>query len=162
MSDTVKDAVKTDGLKVYTRSLAELVKSDAKIDKATGTVTVGADLFARSLPEGMTVEQVAAVHEHEAQFAAAGALALGELSIPAMKKNKELEQTKLSIPATGKDSFEFTFNRSRMVPDGNGGQKEKFGTSNIEFNMYGMGSSRGEIKKVKPLLAEQAFDAFGS
>jgi len=61
----------------------------------------------------------------------------------------------------GKDAFEFGFERSRMVPNGAEGMKEKHGITTVKFSMYGVGA-RGELKKVKEHLADQALDVFGS
>ena len=59
---------------LHVQSLAELIKSDAKVSKADATgkieVTVGDDLYARSLPEGITKEIVEQVQSHNAAFAA--------------------------------------------------------------------------------------------
>lgn len=148
-------------IKYQVRELADTIAKEIKIDKATGVATVGEDLYTRTLPEGIDADVITKIQEHNTAFAAAGLLALGEAAIPVMKKNKELAGAELSVPTVGKDSFSFTFDRSRQVPDGNGGTKESFGTSGVKFNMYGAGS-RGEGKKVKAELSEQALASFGS
>ena len=150
---------------LHVQSLAELIKSDAKVSKADATgkieVTVGDDLYARSLPEGITKEIVEQLQSHNAAFAAAGVLAAGDIGLKQLKKDKTATHVAMAIPTVGKDRFDFAFHRQATVSDGQGGQKEKFGTASAKFIMYGAGA-RGEMKKVKDHLADQALDVFGS
>lgn len=155
--ETTKPVVKSE-----VADLAELIRKDIKLDHTSGVATVSADLYVKTLPEGLSKEVVQQVQQHNSLFAAAGLLALGEESIATMKKHKGLDKTSLEVGATGKDSFSFQFARSKEVRDVSSGETStKFGAGSVGFNMYGVGS-RGEVKKVKNLLAERAAEALGS
>lgn len=143
-------------------NMAELIKSRTTLDAATGVATVAKDLYEHLLPEDLPRETVERVQAVNAEIAAAATLAIGELAIPAMKKNKDLSRVTLNIPATGRDSFEVTFDRSRQVRSAPGSDEmvTKFGTTNVGFVTYGT-RNRGQLAAVKAQLAEQATKALG-
>lgn len=155
------------GIKQEIHNMAAVIIADAKVGEVaeggTAVVTTGKDLYERLLPEGLTLDIVQTVHDHHLQLAAAGTLAAGEIGLAAMKKDKKLNRVDLEIPATGKDSFGFQFDRSRQVPDrspGNtGGTREKFGMGTTSFNMYGV-QPKGQVDKVKKYLSQSAAEAF--
>ena len=169
MSTTATKTAKTmpeiDGVKPEVISMAAAIQADMKLDNKTGIVEVGKDLYERLLPEGLDKKTVELVQEHNTLFAAASGLALGEVAVPAMKKHKELERVSVSIHATGKDTFNHNFDRSRQVPDrqpdGTTGTRTKYGSLGSEFGFYGT-KSRGQMSKVKDYLGAKAAEAFGS
>lgn len=143
-------------------NMAEAIRADLKIDHETSAATVGKDLYERMLPEGLDKKTVEMLQTHNAEFATACALALGESTIPVMKKHAGLERVNLSVPATGKDAFNLTFERKRMVSAGfgSGEQREKFGVVTTEFKMYGTGK-RGDLRAVYDHLEAKAAKSLG-
>lgn len=146
-------------------NIAAAIEKDITIDAKTGVATASPDLYARLLPEGLTPAIIKDLNDHNALFAAAATLALGDKAIPVMKKHKDLDRISLSIASVGKDGFGVNFDRSRQVPDrgadGAHGTKTKYGSASVEYVMYGT-KSRGELLKVKAKLADDALAAFGS
>lgn len=147
-------------------NMAEAIKADMKIDAESGVATVGADLYARLMPEELTPEIVERVQVYNGELASAAALALGESSIPLMKKHKDLRSTTLVIPATGRDTLGVTFEQSRQVSAGivEKGQpavmRDKFGHTHVEFRMQG-NHKRGDLKAVFETLEAKAAKALG-
>ncbi len=154
-----------EGVKPEVVVMAEAIKADMKLDAKTGNVEVRKDLYESLLPEGLDKKTVQLVQDHNTLFVAAAGLALGEVAIPAMKKNKDLDRATVSIAATGKDAFNLNFDRSRQVPDrnaeGGAGTRTKYGSLGAEFAFYGS-KSRGQMNKIKEHLGAKAADAFGS
>lgn len=144
--------------------LATKLKSEFTLDHKTGIVAVTADAYEKLLPEGLTKEIVEQLQTYNTEMLAASTYMVGEMSIPAMTKNKDLDNVKLEMPMIGKDLLHVSFDRSRQVPsrgeDGVAGTKTKFGASSASFEIYSAGP-RGELKKIKHMLAEQAAAAFG-
>lgn len=153
-------------IKPEIRATADLLKAEIALDKKSGIATVDAGTYIKLLPPGLTKDIVEAVQAYNTQIVAAGALALGEMAIPVMKKDANLDRATLTIPMTGKDYIGVSFDRSRQVPsrdaDNNpNGTKTKFGSTTTEIAMYGT-KSRGQLMQVKNLLGELAVAAFGS
>ncbi len=100
---------------------------------------------------------VKSYQKYVTDMAAAAPLALGELSLPVMKKSKDVTQTEVEIPLIGKDTMSVSFTGTKEVrnPSADGEMMTKFGTVNVSIDSYAAGN-RGELKKVKSILAEQA------
>lgn len=150
-------------IKTDTQDFADKIAKEIKIDKA-GTATITEGVYVANLPEGITEETITAVRSYDTNFAAASLLALGRNAAEAMKKNKELDTVALSIPATGKDSFELQYKRSKektvTAEDGSVSNETRYGAAQVRFDMYGTGN-RGQLKAVKENLAAEALAAFG-
>jgi hypothetical protein len=144
----------------------ELKKEIPPASIKAGSVTVDKATYVRLMPANVTEEMVENVQAYNSLLVAAGSLAIGELAIPAMKKDKALDRITLTIPMTGKDYIGVAFDRSRQVPSRDAennpnGTKTKFGSTSVEIAMYGT-KSRGQLLIVKNELAELAKAAFGS
>ncbi|EKD22716.1 MAG: hypothetical protein ACD_84C00001G0008 [uncultured bacterium] len=153
-------------IKQHILDLSAEIAKGLKIDPKSDVVTVEEGLYVKLLPENLTKEQVIAVQEYNTRIAAAALHAVGTMAIPVMKKNADMKNISMSMPTVLKDSISVRIDRSRQVPDRDEnnqvvGTKEKFGSSFVEYCMYGVGS-RGQIKAVKTLLSEQAMAAFGT
>ena len=162
-ADKAADAAvhKAPAIKQEILNLAEAIKADMKVD-ANGVATVGPDLYERLLPEGLTVDIIQQVKDHDTKMVAAVPLALGEMSIPVMKKNKGLEKTTLVVPTVGKDTIGATFRRELVSPNPAepGTTVTTHGSVRVEMTQYANGS-RGELAKVKTALRDMAWEAFG-
>lgn len=140
-------------------ALSDKIKKAVEVDASTGVITTPKDLYESLLPETLTIEQVKTLQEHNSQVIAASAKAVGELAIPLMAENKELDRVSLEIGVGHKDKINVTFDRSRQVPDREtNGTKTKHGIVSADYTMYGA-KSRGEMLKVKNELAEAALKA---
>jgi len=134
------------------------------LDKSTGIATVEEGTYVKLLPEGLTQEMCEQVQDHTKNMVAAALHTLGTVSIPAFKSNKDLTDTYLSVPMIKKDSIEVKMNRVSMVPgkdaDGKDITRESFGTTSVKIDTYGVGK-RGDLKKIKEMMAEEATKALG-
>ena len=149
---------KSPEIKAEIRELADKIK--ITIDPKTGLATVAEDVFETSLPEGLTPESVKAVHNHNITFAAAVGLALGESSVPVMKKNSELGQTKLEILDSARNKFSFTFDRVKEVSGGAGTSErvEKIGQLGVKIDLRAARKT-GQLGAVRTHLSELATKA---
>lgn len=145
--------------------LAEKLKADILVNK-DGTASVDGEFYQKHLPEGVTPEQIdflRSMKKHDAKLMAAVGLAFGEKTIKVMEKNSDIQQVVLEVPTIDKDSFDFSFLRSRQVPDrteGSEGTVTKYGSLSIKVNTYGAGD-RGQVAKVRRHLSDKATSAFG-
>jgi len=155
---TVETTVKSK-ITETTRSLADKLKAEITVDVTTGTVADQKSFFMDNLPEGVTPELVATYEGYKDTVVKAGGLALGEVSIDAMKANPELNRVTMTIPTVGKSYIGYAFDRSRQVPsrndDGTTGTREKLGALTVDVVTYGT-KNRGEFAAVKNELSEMA------
>lgn len=144
-------------IKQATTDLAAKIKKEIKIDAKTGQATVPDELYVTLLPEGVTKEVVQALDDHNTLFGAAAYLALGEASLPQMKKHKDLNEVNIAIPTVGKSAFKGVFERSSQVrAPGATESTTKYGTGAMKLDFYGGAQHRGEFKKVRDHLTDQA------
>ena len=159
------DAKPVNGISQSTRNLGALIESAMTADTNTGALTVPADTFDRTLPEGHTREMYEQVQGHITQLVAASALATKNKGLEILKENKGLDKIEFTLPIVGKDNITVVFDRSRQVPDrspdNTGGVRTQFGTTRVGYNVYGT-ETRGELKKIKNEGMEQASAAFGA
>lgn len=147
------------------KDMAEALKKDMKLSTG-GVIEVSSDAFLKSL-EGTNITEanVKAIQKHTSEFFAASMMAAGELAVPAMKKDKKLEQVSVEIPVL-KDSVSHVIMREKEVMAG----MPKEGEAVPKKTTYGYVSSRyvtdvsgskGDAKKVKLHIAAMAMEAFG-
>ena len=155
MSDIKKEVV----------DLAAVLKKEIKVDNKTGIATITDGIYEKNLPDGLTKTAIEQLQAYNTRMAAAATLAVGEIGCDTFKKHKDLDSIDLEVPLIGKDRLNISFDRSRQVPlrgeNGVTGTQTKYGSASVSYDMYGTGP-RGELKKVKQYLAEQALAAFGS
>lgn len=144
--------------KEATNQLAAEVKKDMTVNKE-GIIEVPEDFYERHLPDDLTMETVQRMQDHNARLISSVGLAVGELGIEAMKKDKKLDQVSVECRA-GNDTLGSFFQRSRQVPDGSGGMKTAFGSLSSKYTVSGA-TNRGELKKVRTHLAGLAKEALG-
>lgn len=114
-------------IKPEVTALAAKIKPLLKLDPKTGIVTAEPNMYVSLLPEGLTEDTLKALSKHNAQFVPAIGLALGEHTLPAMKKHSDLLETKLVVPTTGGDKFNFALARTTMSGAPGAERTEKFG-----------------------------------
>lgn len=146
-------------IKQPVKDLAEALKKDLTVNK-DGTTEVAADTYIKNMPEGVTEEMAKAVQSYNTNFIAAATLAVGETSIPVMKKNKDLERVSAVFPTIGKDNVSVVFDRVRENSFTNPQTKErelviKNGATTVGYEVYGA-KSKGSLAAVRAHLNEQA------
>lgn len=116
-------------------------------------INVEKDVFADTLPDGLTIEQVEQVQKHRDHLVSAASLALGHIATGHFKKHKDVKTVELSMPFA-KDKFAATYDRSREYPGrGEGAEKiVKFGVLTADFTANGAVGSRGSLNKVRKYL----------
>lgn len=125
-----------------------------------GVVTVkdGTDLFAATLPEDVSAKQVKESLSYLTRYAEASALAFGNTSIDAMKKDKALEKVQGKFPIVGPHNVAFSLTRSASgpVPGKEGERWEKHGVLSVDLNIAGTKANRGGMSKVSQRLQDRA------
>lgn len=125
---------------------------------ANGVVELEKSAVADTLEgTGLTIAQFKQVADHRDLLVASQGLALGEIGLEAMKKDKALEMVTLSSKLV-KDKITSTFTRTKQVPDGSGGRKDKPGVLSTKFAVNGAGN-RGQHKLVREHLSAMAAKA---
>lgn len=82
-------------INAQTRAMADAIKPLLSI--AGSNVERPDDLYAKTLPDNLTMAVVEQVQEHRQNFLAAAELAVGELAIDAMKADKAVDQVTLNL-----------------------------------------------------------------
>jgi len=96
-------------LKPEVIALAASLKPQMKLEG--DSITVPADLYATTLPEGIDLATVKRLHDHRNNFLAGAALAAGEVAIEAMKDDPNLKTVTTKIAGMGKDDATITTQR---------------------------------------------------
>lgn len=142
-------------------AIASTLAEGVTIDKKTGETKPEEGLFAKTLPEGLTLEQYELAQQHNVDMVAAGGKVLGDIALPVMKAHKDVTTVNLSIPSVGKDSFDFSIDREKQYRDVKSGETiTKYGVLNAEHNVQAT-KNKGQYGLVKRLISEQAKELLG-
>ena len=135
-------------------SIAKTLKKEMKLG-SNGVVELTEGAIEKTLEEsGIDMKTVQVVHNHRDDVLAGMSLALGEIGIDAMKKDKKLGQVSVEAKLH-KDVMGSTFSRERAYPNGNGGMSTSYGSMSAKYTANGA-VARGGLKKVKSHLSEMA------
>lgn len=105
----------------------------------------------------VTRDMIEKVQTKRDEIIAGAGLAVGEIGVAEFKKNKDLNQVSSELKF-GKDTIGAVLHRTRNLPDGDGGMKEKKGVLSMSYKANGQIGSKGQLKKVKQTIAEMAAD----
>ena len=147
----------------------EIIALAAKFEKQFkvgdgGQIQTDKELYASTLPEGLTMEQVTAVQKHDHNVASAATLALIHVGTKYLAKHKDAKTVEVSI-AAGKDRFEAVYDRSKEYPGGKDakllptGEREKvtkYGVVTPSWTVNGAVGNRGVMKKIRAYGNEHA------
>lgn len=117
------------------------------VSKDTVEAVVGAE----------SLKSVADAQKVIADLAAATALAVTDLSVPYLKKNKDVSRVELMMPVA-KDKIEATFDRTKTSRNPlNGGEPvTRFGVLNMSYTANGAVNQRGVVKKIRSYASQLA------
>ena len=139
------------------KDLSSKIQDMIKVDHKSGTVEVQEDIWEKTLPESLSKDQIKAVKEHESNFIAAGADAVGTMATAAMKKNSDLQEVSATIGMHGHDKVSYNVTREKSYHNPQNPDQEitKRGVVGVNFrNMAGRNA--GELKKVITAISEHA------
>ncbi len=126
-------------------ALADAIKTHATIDDS-GVITVAKDFYEKHLPEGITIAEVKKLQGHHSELASAGVIALGELAMPHLKKNKDLAEATLVIDA-GRDQYSAGLTRLKTQRNPSTGETtDVLGSTSVKWRTSGTAGSRGSLK----------------
>lgn len=139
------------------KALSDKIQDLVKVDHKTGETTVQDDVWEKTLPESLSKDQIKAVKEHEENFVAAGADAIGSLAVAAMKKNVDLDTVTATIGMHGRDKVSYDVSRQKSYhnPQNPGDEIVKHGVVKTNLQTYA-GRNAGELKKVLSAINEHA------
>lgn len=140
------------------KDLSSKIQEMMKVDHKTGVSEVQEDIWEKTLPDSLSKDQIKAVKDHEANFIAAGADAIGHLAIAAMKKNHELQDVSATIGMHGHDKASYNVSREKVYHNPQDKDAEpivKHAVVGVNFrNMAGRNA--GELKKVLAAISTEA------
>lgn len=143
------------------RLIADDLKPAITINSDTGIAeapTAG-DIFAKHLPEGVTMETVKTVQDSLLTFAAAQTLAHGEVQQASMVANKGQDKGTLKT-SIGFSSIESSYERSRSGNSPSGAWK-KHGVAKTDV-VLGAGRKKAQLNQVYNHLSAEAESVFGA
>ena len=140
------------------KKLADAIVAGTTLDTATGVVSENGDLFVDHLPEGVTTKQVADVDAYRTEFVAAGVRALGQIAVPAMAKDKNLNACTIELKAGGRDKFSARTDRVKkfVTPGASAGAGETFTRLGATTASYTAGAGQKTSKSSQLNLAMKA------
>lgn len=144
-------------IKTNVSELATQLKAQMELG-ANGVVTYKdpKTVYATTLGEDLTMDQVNALHTHRDNVIAAQGLAVGQLAMEAFKKDKGLTQLSVEMKA-GKDVMSSSIAKEKEYNDGKGGKITNYGVLSTRYEANGAGK-RGQLKVVRDSLMAQAKD----
>jgi hypothetical protein len=92
-------------------TLSAAIRKDLSVDDK-GNVKGPDDIYARHLPEGLTMEMVDRASEHRKRFGVAAYEAFAEVSEDALKQHKDLDRTSMRLTTNGDDLLSAQYQRS--------------------------------------------------
>lgn len=150
-------------MKAETKNQIDALATDLapQIEVKEGVATIAADAYVKSLPEGITLDTVKKLKEHDAVFFPAVTKAFGEKSIETMKADDKIEQLDLSVPMVGDDKFDITFKRSYEHMDmATKEMKTSYGGLSASLTVQAARHNRGAMSSVKNDLKIAAMAVF--
>lgn len=145
--------------------LAESLKENLSVKKGVLEVTEvdgkQPDLYEQNLPDGLTLEVVGRVNNYDTDFIAAGAKVFGELSLAAMSKDKQLNETTGELGMYGKNNVSYHFDRTREHVNPTDPSADRIIKHGVLTTKYEVNASRnnGDLKRVRNTLMEEAMNA---
>lgn len=150
-------------MKAETKNQIDALAADLKgqIEIKEGAATIAADAYTASLPEGITVDIVKQLQDHNAVFFPAATKAFGEKAIEAMKVDGKLESLDLTVPMVGDDKFDVSFKRSYEHMDmATKEMKTSYGGVSASLTVQAARHNRGHMSAIKNELKAAALAAF--
>lgn len=137
------------------------------VDATTGTGRSEGTIFNDTLPEGVTPEIAEQVFDHATVYAASSVAAAGQVSLAALKDNKELAHVDIHFPMGSFGYSDVRVNRERettVPPATKGGEATKkmvFGSTDVGVTFVGGKTKVGLMGKAREAIKEEAASMFG-
>jgi hypothetical protein len=148
------------------RNYADQFKADVKTEKAGEVLNVEekepSKVWETNLPEGLTPKLVKSLSDYNAEVTAGAQLAIGEIGLEAMKKDKELK-TVTGTFKFGTDTLSVDLARHKQYhnPANKDEQIDKFGVMSHVYE-HKPGKSTGQVGVARKLTNEIFAAAFHS
>jgi len=152
--------VKKQELKSEVQALSDIIGSAISVNAKEGKASITEGIWEANLPEDVTPSIVKSLDNYTTTFVAAGLHAFGKASVDAMKGNKTLDSLSLSVPMIGKNSVDFTVERSKVTHS----PKEptvdilKYGVSTTTLTAHADNRNAGQLKIARSMIAEYAME----
>lgn len=120
-------------------SIEGKLKDALSVDTKTGVITSPDTVYEDCLPEGLAIETVKQVHNHDHNFVAAGARVVSQMMHQAMVKTPELTSLTHSLPMEGRDSVAYTVNEHGL---------------GVVLTTHAVNTNAGDLKKTAASIKE--------
>lgn len=137
--------------------IAQQIEAAMAIDAKTGIITTAADIYEKTLPDGLTLDIAKAVHTHDTNFVAGAAHAAGAIAVAAMKSHKKLDNAETVIQMVGKNVLSLNVERSHTYanPQDKENPIVKHGVVTIAYDVVA-DNNAGQLKIAKSIISELA------
>lgn len=125
-------------INAHVRTLADSLKA-SMTGGENGAVVADAAWYAGSLPEGIKIETVNTLQEHNTAVTAAAAVAMGEYMAPIFEANKDLKEATTFV-AVGADRIPVT-----VVRDYTHGKEQYHGHVTLGYEVNATGPHAGQV-----------------
>lgn len=139
------------------KALADKVATEITFDG--NVASVPKDLYKKTLPEGMDIETVKKVQEHNMDFSDAVTLAFGRRATEHLRDNKDIDSASLSVNvAHDRVSSEFRRHKTYRNPSDNS-TFDRHGVTETKF-VSGINAKRNGYKEIQAYLSAEAESIF--
>ena len=133
-----------------------------QIDVTSAGSTIAADAYVKSLPEGITLETVQKINEHNSVFFPAVTKSFGEKALNVMKEDNALESCSLTVPMVGDDKFDVSVQKQYQYLNTKTKEMETaFGGVSASYTVQSARQNRGAMQSIRNDLKAQALALFG-
>lgn len=109
------EAKKTTELKPEVLAISEMAQGATTYNKETKNLEVAAELYEKSMPEGLTPETASLAFNHLANFTAGTAHGVGIVGVDTLKRHKSIDELTASIPLGDAGSYDIVQKRERIT-----------------------------------------------
>lgn len=138
-------------LKPYTRSLVDSMKAAMTMGD-NGISVTPPEWYGETLPEGVTLDLIKKIQEHDSAVAAAQPVALAEVGFPIMQQNPALTQISASLSVGGNTIA------TDIVREYQHGKQTINGHVISSYTVNAAGANRGELAVAVKMVRAMADD----
>ena len=148
------------------KDLAKTLESEMTLADGGAFVFKNKDTYEKTLPDGLEMDTVNRLYTHNECLTAALTLATGHLGAEALKKDKKLDAvtSELKIGRHADISVGYLRTQEQRIPNFQDKSKApevvtRYGVTTTRVRTFAQ-KNRGELKKVRTLLSEEAAKLF--
>lgn len=147
-------------VKPKVQEMATKIKEVLVLEGSSISEKEDSNIYEDTLPEGLDLETVAAVNDHNTTFIAGSALAIGEMAVEALSNNTDTDRIEGKVKMASADSIKINVDRSKEFTNHltDGKKSTKYGVVSSNYEVRA-GKNSGQLKAARLAISELATKA---